>query len=1121
MLTSNKIVFSLKGGELYLLTLVTDGRALERFTFHRLATSVLTQCICKMGTQYLFLGSRLGNSMLLRFREVTAEAAAAITAADEDDRQASKKARVDPAAASTALYGEDDDALLDVQTTFKLEKVDSLLNTGPISTCVASCFDQDRKADPTAYQMIATSGFGRNGALSVMQKSVQPYTIMSTNQLSVDQRCIDLWTVHAIPAAKHSARDSERESYSDSHSDSDSRSDSDSDREDEGEAAATASADAAGHHSYLALSKGGSTVVFRTTNGDLDQISESSGLTIESPSIYVGNLCENKFIVQVCPQGIQLIKNETQVQHIPSGADSDIVAASVCDPYIAVRFRDGSVMVLKINADRTQLDMVMRREASGDPVEALSLFQDRSGMFDYADQIGSKMSATTPAAATSAAGAVASAAAPATEETAPDDIDDLLYGGSEDEDEDEASGASTAVPAAAEASGDTTVPDAVTETVWFVLTSQSGLLEICELPDMTVRFSFNNFMYIPRLLKDVGKDMAEVAAAMPAEVDELYDVDEENDDGTMPSGEPARATSNGAPPSSARKEPRDLQDGDPRVTEIMLVGLASGKRPHLFCTLDSGHVAMYEIFPYHHPGPITPKFMGRLKMRMKKMQHPIFLRDAQLFQKTRRDSILPELDHLLPSEEPEMEDGQEEVGEEQVAVADFARPILRHFTDVNGMDGVFVCSSRPYWIMTGKRQTVRIHPMWNARTEAFAPFNSVHCQRGFVSLCDGDLRMAMLPTHFNYDSEMPVCKMPLKKTASMIVHHEEEDVYAMITCTMRPSLYTPVKLEDRSFANEPPTKEGGESVAAERDPRMLPSIETVYSVEMVSPANWMTIPNTTIALKQYEVVTSCATVKLNSEEHISGKKEYIILGTTFVCSEDVSTRGRILILDVLDVVPEPGLPLTKNKFKELCTEPQKGAVSALSSINGYLLIATGEKSGAKIYVHKFINKEKLEAIAFADAMVFVTSISTIKSLVLCGDLYQGMSFFRFSEEPQKTRGRVDPKNIKMESQLTRIGKDPHAHPIGYDIPPRSLLLHGSLLHFPSFVFSAIPPTPSPAQLAFPLTVWSAFLEQSTDPMLLTSSYTRTTWGSCPVIASGISFCIATRRMTPRPRAAVD
>lgn len=138
-----------------------------------------------------------------------------------------------------------------------------------------------------------------------------------------------------------------------------------------------------------------------------------------------------------------------------------------------------------------------------------------------------------------------------------------------------------------------------------------------------------------------------------------------------------------------------------------------------------------------------------------------------------------------------------------------------------------------------------------------------------------------------------------------------------------------------------------------------------------------------IDLEEWEHVTCMKTVALRSQETVSGLKGYIAAGTCLMQGEEVTCRGRvsslnttpeflsffvkevwktsacwiffvfsvqILILDIIEVVPEPGQPLTKNKFKVLYEKEQKGPVTALCHCNGYLVSAIGQK------VHNNITK---------------------------------------------------------------------------------------------------------------------------------------------------------------------
>lgn len=92
------------------------------------------------------------------------------------------------------------------------------------------------------------------------------------------------------------------------------------------------------------------------------------------------------------------------------------------------------------------------------------------------------------------------------------------------------------------------------------------------------------------------------------------------------------------------------------------------------------------------------------------------------------------------------------------------------------------------------------------------------------------------------------------------------------------------------------------------------------------------------AMDRFERVVSMKVMKLRSQETMTGRKEFIVMGTTSVCGESIQCKGKvnsplvlvlssqelifnfiiflqIRIFDVIEVIPEPGKPLTKNKIK--------------------------------------------------------------------------------------------------------------------------------------------------------------------------------------------------------------
>ncbi len=71
-------------------------------------------------------------------------------------------------------------------------------------------------------------------------------------------------------------------------------------------------------------------------------------------------------------------------------------------------------------------------------------------------------------------------------------------------------------------------------------------------------------------------------------------------------------------------------------------------------------------------------------------------------------------------------------------------------------------------------------------------------------------------------------------------------------------------------------------------------------------------------------MTCLVTVQLVSEQTFHGTKDYLALGSNLSYGEEIPVRGRIMLIDIVEVVPEPDKPLTCHKLKTVFDEDQRG-----------------------------------------------------------------------------------------------------------------------------------------------------------------------------------------------------
>lgn len=286
------------------------------------------------------------------------------------------------------------------------------------------------------------------------------------------------------------------------------------------------------------------------------------------------------------------------------------------------------------------------------------------------------------------------------------------------------------------------------------------------------------------------------------------------------------------------------------------------------------------------------------------------------------------------------------------------------------------------WSVPASNAYPRVHQI-KPRITCVTSHHSKLASNGFIYIStDGRLNIATFDDEFSLASEWPVKKIPIGKDATFMDFSLASQKYILATSHQIPLPVPP---------NEPNAPPEGPF-----DEQMLPSVGK-FSIELFSPIGMAFID--TFCLEDYEIVTACKSVILNSRQSNTGKKEYIAISTSFQKGEDRQIRGRILLFEIISIVPDPEAPYRDHKFKLIFQEEQKGPVSTLSHVNGYLLAAVGTK--LLMFAFDEEDNDALVAIAFMDSGLYTSCISSLKNYCIIGDVYKSAMFCVWQEEPPK------------------------------------------------------------------------------------------------------------------------
>ncbi|KAH9410588.1 cleavage-polyadenylation specificity factor [Ordospora pajunii] len=151
----------------------------------------------------------------------------------------------------------------------------------------------------------------------------------------------------------------------------------------------------------------------------------------------------------------------------------------------------------------------------------------------------------------------------------------------------------------------------------------------------------------------------------------------------------------------------------------------------------------------------------------------------------------------------------------------------------------------------------------------------------------------------------------------------------------------------------------------------------------------------TYGLDENEHVFYVRYLTLDDRQGNDGKSQFLVICTTMIEGEDKPAKGRLHVLEIISVVPEPENPFKDCKMKVLGIEKTKGSIVQCEEIRGKIALCLG----TKIMIYRIDRSKGIIPVGFYDLHIFTSSISVAKNYILASDIYRGLSFFYLQSRP--------------------------------------------------------------------------------------------------------------------------
>ncbi|CDO93181.1 unnamed protein product [Kluyveromyces dobzhanskii CBS 2104] len=308
--------------------------------------------------------------------------------------------------------------------------------------------------------------------------------------------------------------------------------------------------------------------------------------------------------------------------------------------------------------------------------------------------------------------------------------------------------------------------------------------------------------------------------------------------------------------------------------------------------------------------------------------------------------------------------------------------VAHYFPNYNGYSVVFITGQVPYIIIKEDNSVCRIFRMTNIPIVTMVRWgkNSVMCVDNIKNA-----RVMKLDLECYYGNSQVLRKITVEdvleefETLGNIAYHERTGMYVVS--------YT-------KFIEYQALSEDGDPLVG-YDSSKPNSTGYKSGVLLINPHTWNIIDR--VDLPDNSMINDIKTMLVQLSSKTRRKREFVIVGSSFVKEEDQPSTGSLVVLDITEVVAEPGKPGSNYKFKEIFEEEIRGSVNTVCEISGRFMIGQSSKA----LIRDMQEDNSAVPVAFLDMPVFITDAKSFSNLMIIGDSMQGFTFVGFDAEPYR------------------------------------------------------------------------------------------------------------------------